>query len=504
MEKIVFRISDYLFNLKLLSYLEAVNKVVLVAFILCAGYLAFSLNGNEEQYMTYAKQFMNPDWISSSYLNEFAGTRVLYQYIVGFFLEYFSFETVRFAGVFILSVLFAFPLSKIYSHLNFSNTQILLQLPVLFLLNQSMFAGSWMMLSLEPKCFSYIFVLYAILSYLKSNFKRMIFFLIIATYFHVLVGGYVFVFLMASVFFFDKSKPLKFYGILAGVYALALLPFILYLKAAVAGNVDYSPSPDWIYSYFRSPHHVGLFRDLSYFYSKHFYGVLFAIIALVFSLGFFKYNKDKVLLKLNNFVLLSLVGVLLAVVIAFFDKQGTFLKYYPFRINTTTTFVFTLLIAQFVFDNLKDETLKLVKSLTVMVAFLFLLKLAMANAIESKNYLKTNATSSLSEMCNFIKDNTSKDAVIFTQLSDLSLNRKMERDLFVVYKFIPAQMSAIPEWYERELFKRKVAKDFKLLNTRKESYKIDYVLSQKKLNAENLKLFNSNKDYYLYTVKSLE
>ncbi|WP_299334711.1 hypothetical protein [uncultured Psychroserpens sp.] len=501
MEKIVLKISDYLYSLKLLSYLEAVHKVVLIVFILCAGYLTFSLNGNEEQYMTYAKQFMDPDWISSRYLNEFAGTRVLYQYIVGFFLEYFSFETVRFVGVFILAVWFALPLSKLYDYLKLSNVQILLHLPILYLLNQSMFAGSWMMLSLEPKCFSYIFVLYAINAYLRSNFKRMLLFLIIATYFHVLVGGYVFAFIMASLFFFDKSKSFKFHSVLAIVYVIALLPFVLYLKTAVTGDVNYSPSPDWIYSYFRSPHHVGLFRDLSYFYSKHFYGVMFAIVALLISLGFFKYNKNYALSKLNHFVFLSLIGVLLSVVIAYFDKEGKFVKYYPFRINATTTFLFTLIISQYVFVHLKKKSLRLVRPLIAMVAFLFLLKMAMTNIISSKNYLKMNTASDLTEMSNYIKENTDKEDVILSFVDELSLNRRMQRDRFVVYKFIPADLSAIPEWYERELFKRKVSANISQIKNKKEDYRIDYILTTGIVKKDFFQLEFNNSKYYLYKLK---
>ena len=501
MGNLVLKISDFLLNSSTDRFINSINRFVFVFVIFVGAYLSFDLNGNEEQYMLYAKHFMDPEWISSRYLNEFPGTRLLYQISIGFFLKFFSFEYVVFASKLILCFFYAHSLSKIYKALHFSNIQILLHLPILFLLNQSMFGNSWMFISIEPKGFAYIFIFYALYHYIKANFRMMLFWLIIATYFHVLVGGYVFAFIMASLLLLEGSNKKWDYIKMALVYLVAVAPFLYYLKTAVTGQVEYAPTVDWIYSYFRSPHHTGLFRDMGYFYSRHFYGICLSLIALWFSLYYFRINKSESLNRINNFILISLVGVLMAVLIALFDREGILLKYYPFRINTLTTFTLTLLLSSFTFSIIKSKYLKIVNQLIFLISIIFLLKLFKPNIKNAVSYFADDKNFALEEMSNYIKKNTSKDAVVLSFLSDLSLNRRMERDRFVVYKFIPAEMSEIPEWYERELFKRKMASNFEILGERKENYKIDYVLDRKKLNSELIELIRTNNDYYLYKVK---
>lgn len=502
MRKIVSKISILTERLDLGRVLESINSFFLVSIILIGSYLSFELNGNEEQYMLYARQFMDPDWISSLYLNEFPGTRLLYQMIIGYFLKYISFEKGVFIFKLFLCLFYAHSLSKIYKALKISNVQILLHLPILFLLNQSMFAGSWMFVSVEPKGLAYIFILYAFYHYIKAQFKWMIVFLIIGTYFHVLVGGYVFIFLMSSLLIFEKpTRKLEFVKLVL-IYVIALAPFLYYLRTAVTGHVDYSPSVDWIYSYFRSPHHTGLFKSISYFFSKHFNGVLLSIIALWFSFYMFRINSSNHLKRLNNFILLSLTGVLIAVIIAFFDHNGVLLKYYPFRINTLTTFALTLLLTSFVFSGFQKKHLRIINQLTVFISFIFLIKLFVPNVQKAILSYDRNKKTTLIDICAHIKENTEKDAVVLSFLNELSLNRRMERDRFVIYKFIPAEMSKIPEWYERVLFKRKMALDLELLKERKENYKIDYLLERKHIKSDLIELIKTNNDYYLYKVKA--
>lgn len=500
MEKVINRISEFCYGLDLGKPFGSINNTLFIFLILVLAFLSFDLDANEEQYMLFAKHFMDPDWITSRYLNEFPGTRLLYQTIIGFALKFFSFETVVFFSRLLLCALYAFPLAKIYKALDAKYWHILLHLPILYLFNQSMFAGSWMFVSVEPKGMAYIFILYAIYYFIKGNFKCMLVFLIFGTYCHILVGGYAFMFLLAALFIFEKPKQ-KFGFIKLGViYVLALIPFVLYLKTAVITKVDYTPSVNWIYTYFRSPHHVGLFRDMSYFYSKHFYGVLTAVIALYFSLYYYKVENNVKLKRLNNFVLLSLIGALIFVVISFFDKEGVILKYYPFRVNVLTTFVITLIISMFIFSSLKSEFLRIFKQMTTLIALVILLKMTITTSFGLYKSLKTNNTKALTEIAEYIKHNTNKEDVVMSFLDDLSLSRRMERDRFVVYKFIPAEMNAIPEWYERELFKRKLAEDFNFIINKPNNYRIDYFLTRTQTNSDLIELIKSNSQYFLYKI----
>ena len=500
MEQLIGTWNDFLSRLSIGKSIERFPKYLLVFAILAVNFLSFDLSANEEQYMLFAKAFMNPDWIHSVSLHEFPGARLLYQIILGFFLKYFSFENVLFFSRLILCFLFAQPISKLYKALKVSNVQILLHLPILFLLHQSLFAGSWMLLTVEPKGVAYVFILYAVYYFMRSRFGLMTLFLIIGSYFHVLVGGYAFIYLMIAVLLFSKRaeslKALKY----AVVYLVALLPFVYYLRLAV-DKPTYTPSVDWIYTYFRSRHHTALFKDLGYFYSKHFYGVLLCFFSLIFSIYLFRILKNDYLKRLNQFVFVSLAGVLLFVIVAYFDTQGVLLKYYPFRINSLSTFILTLLVSTFIFLIVKSKYHLILHQIVVMLAVLFLLKMTVTTCFGMYKHFTNNAHKSLEATGEYIKLHTDKDAVILSFTGDLSLSRRMERDRFVVYKFIPAEMNKIPDWYERVNFKRALAKNISLLRDRKVSYKIDYILSRHTLDTDFLKLSYSDGSYYLYEVE---
>lgn len=485
---------------KIIEFVKSINITFFIAFILIIYYASFSLSGNEEQYMLFAKQFMEPDWITSRFLNEFPGTRYLYQVIIGFFLKFFSFESVLFVSRILLCILYAIPLAKIYKELNLNNFHVLIHLPILFLANQSFFAGSWMFVSVEPKGLAYIFILFALLFFLRKNIKWMTFYLIVATYCHILIGGYTFIFFFTTLFLYEpKSSIFKNVKLLA-FYIIATVPLLLYLKTAINIKVDYNPSVSWIYTYFRHPHHLALFKSPGYFYSKHFYGILSSVIALLLSISFSGQLKNEKLKHLNNFVIVSLIGLLLFVVIAFFDNEGIFLKYYPFRINTLTTFVLFLILTSLLISIIKNESIVILKQIVFYISIVILFKAFLTSIIENRNYLNNETNSELINITNYIKSNTPKNSVVLSFLEDLSLNRRMERDRFVVYKFIPADMNAIPEWYERELYKRKLSKDFNTIKKMPESYKIDYVLTRQQMDSNCVQLIENNKLFYLYKV----
>ena len=480
--------------------INGINQTLLIFLILASAYASFKLSSNEEQYMLYAKQFMNPDWIDSWFLNEFPGTRLVYQYLLGSVLQYLSFETTTFIFRLLLCLLFAIPLGGIYRHLKINNVHVLFHLPILFLMNQSFFAGSWMFVTVEPKGFAYVFILFAIYQYLRSRYWLMLVYLVLASYFHVLVGGYAFMCLMLCLFLFYEPAKRKQYLYIFLVYVLLMLPFAWYLSEAVSNKVQYTPTVDWIYTYFRSPHHTALFKDLTYFYDKHFYGVIWSIMAFLFCIYYFKKNRFKPIGKLNVFVLVSLFTVFIGVIIAIFDREGVLLKYYPFRIVTVSTLLFTLIMVKFLFDSIKGEIVPVVQYLVIFMAAVGLMRFIQPTLLGMYRHFKSDPYAAINDMSEFIKANTNKGDVILCFGGELSLNRRTERDRFVVYKFIPAVLNDIPEWYERQRYKNELEKNFEKIIEKPDNYRIDYLLSTGKLESENLESVYSNGRYRLYKI----
>ncbi len=117
----------------------------------------------------------------------------------------------------------------------------------------------------------------------------------------------------------------------------------------------------------------------------------------------------------------------------------------------------------------------------IILSILFLSKAGIPNAVHLKDYLLEREDKSLNNICEYVYKNTKRDDVIFSFVEDLTITRKCRRDRFVVYKFVPAEMCKIHDWYQRVLIRRKVLEDLNYLKEASKQYKINYLLSIKNI-----------------------
>ncbi len=489
-----------------ISFIEGIFEKLptwLVIFIpLVMMFATTHLSGNEEQYLQLAKQYMNPNWIiHSQNLTEVAGTRILYQLILGSILQFFSFETtvLIFRLVFIIG--FTIVLDKIYQTLSLDNFQIFFHITLFtIILDQSFFGGSWMFIGVEPKSFSYLAILFSFYYLLNDKYIPALALLVIATYFHILVGGYSFFYLMATLFLFKKDAPysLRQLVLAGGIYTIFIIPFVMYLKSTSlnTGIVDSTVSPSWIYTYFRSPHHTAIAKSTSYFIEHHFNGVITAMLALVVSIVLYRLSKRKNVQLIHRFVIVSFLGTLCLIPIAFIDKNGDFLKFYLYRINSLSTFFFALLVPIWIYALAKREYLKFIKPTIIVIGAFVLIRPTLTNVI--KTATANSSKASLIEMCEYIKSNTKPESLIFSFPNDHSITRRTQRSLFSVKKFIPAQLDKLPEWYNRVLEKENILNDATYLKNAVKKYNINYILiSKEKAKSEMGELIFENKKYAL-------
>ncbi|WP_298345951.1 DUF6798 domain-containing protein [uncultured Algibacter sp.] len=503
MTSIINRTNVFLSNLDFNQFVERFKSWQILAIILSIYYLGFIPGDNEENYLQLAKAFYDPEWIKNSFVfSESSGARLLYQYIVGFFLSYFSFETVTIFFRLILIIAYSLVLSKIYKKIKLNNLCIAAHLVFLFLDHQSLFGGAWMLVSIEAKGFAYLFALLGLYNILNKRDYRAIVFLIIATYFHILVGFYMFAYLMLTLISLDKLsiKNLKSIILKSLIYFVVIGPFVVYLLSATQVDPSLKPNSDWIYTHYRNPHHTTLFKSLDYFLHNHLFGVSYAIIGLVILVYLKSHKKSNYELSfLYNFAIISLFITLLIVPISYFDKSGTFLKYYPYRINTVSTFVLTLLITKSLYNAIKSNYLNKIYFFLILVFCISLMPLLLSRINKSLNYLKLDE---FDDVCYYIKDNIEKQAVIFSPLEEYSMTRKMERDRFVLFKFVPADLSKIHEWYNRVEAKKGAVKNIDSLEKLSKKYKINYLLTNEESLGEYLNLIYKNKQYYLYKINN--
>jgi hypothetical protein len=487
-------------NIDLKKIFESIYSWIILMMIFSVYYLGYVPNGNEENYLQLAKEFFDPDWIKNSFvLNDSAGTRIIYQYIVGFFLDFLSFEFVTLIFRGFLIVAFSFILNAIYKSLQINNIMIVVHLVLIYLDKQSYFAGSWIFISVEAKSFAYLLVLIALYFIIQKKYNITVISLVGATYFHVLVGGYAFIYFGLSILIIEKFDFRNNYQLLFKlfIYVLVVSPYILWLLKNTNAPSELEPKADWIYSYFRNSHHTTLSHGFHY----HLIGIFESFLALLSLIYLRKKDAfDSRMEVLYVIGIISFAGTLMLVPVIFFDENGTILKFYLFRINALSTFIFTIVFIKWIFKILKTEYSTIIYATVAIFALRALFVGALANYRNHKAY----NNDPIIEVCDFIKLNTDKDVVVLglfeSNNENLSMTRRMERDRFVVYKFVPADLNKIHEWYYRVKIKNEILKDINNLTLTTDKYKIDFVLSEDIIETNSLELLYTNNAYFFYKV----
>lgn len=503
----IVKVENYI--VRVVESLNQLDCKVILFTILFLNYFTFALSSNEETYLQLAKQFVDPNWIpNSTILNEFAGNRIIFQIFVGYLLKFLSFEWVTALGRLLLCVIFVFPLSRLFKLFDLKNIEVLFLLQILFFPHQSLFAQEWIFLGFETKVFAYFFILYAIYFLIKGQQGKSLLFVGLSSYFHILVGGWFFVVWFIYGLFYSELK-VKRLLLLSVLYFLAISPFIFYLSEKLLNNGDNvvgGVSINWIYCFFRSPHHTGIFKSMVYFLKVHAKGVFTTItIGAICWLVLSKKSLSNEYRNMNRLNIVIILITLVNLIVAFFDNNGIFVKYYPFRINALTAFIFSIQLTCF----LKDNLTKKVESVNLIYSFIAILLLfnvgysTLYNIGNTKHYI--NRIKSIDKLTHYIQTNTQENDILMylgEKITDdnLPLIRESKRDWFVVYKFIPAGTNKIYNWYQRILEKKLVIDNIEHIFELRNRFKLDYIVSEKKIKHKGLQLIYNDNNYYLYNL----
>ena len=509
----------------LVKTLNAIPPILLFFLILCVNFLSFVSFNNEEQYLLYAQQNFNPDWIPGSFIaTEFPGNRLLFEVLFGWAIDAFGFETTIFFGRLLNFFLLAIPLAGLFKLLKFSNVWAFLVLQIFIIADQSFYAGEWIFGSIESKTFAYIFVFWSLIEFLKNRLYRSVILMVVATYFHILIGGWFaiscFLLLLIRNLYpvFSSKNILLELPKLGFLYAIPLLPLLYYLATNLlidAPKVIDNVNLDHVYVYFRNKHHSGLFYTFDFFFKKHAWKIAIAVIA--FLLFFRKnYTTEETLFKvLKNLMLVMLgigfffIGVSLIDKL-FFDLSGGFLlKSYPFRMQSIAFLIFIILMLhQWQKSAIRD--LKWEKGM----AFVLVIGLGLMFFKGGKNLQKMLAYQSnqpYNEVIDFIKNNTeATDAVMIVENKGgflksggrnnqfgLDLIRRTRRDNFVHFKFVPGGTVKLYDWYKRLQVVEKIEASPAYIEEARKEYKVDYVLTPSNFEMP-LEVIFENEGYKLY------
>lgn len=215
-------------------------------------------SGNEDHYMALAKAWFDPDWMSGSWiLNEPAGARGLYNMLVGGLLSWFDFYTVSI----VLKILLSWWYARILSgYINPAVLGVICYFPTFF-------GGEFIFMGCEPKHFAWMFVLRH-----ATRGRQTVLLLTLATWLHILVGGWY------AVYWFLTHPGQWKKGVL---YALLVAPLCYYLAGTQMVGAQAGCDADYIYTQLRNLHHCYPLR----YSSRELLGFAVCLFCIPFSPG---------------------------------------------------------------------------------------------------------------------------------------------------------------------------------------------------------------------------
>ncbi len=478
--------------------------------ILVANKLGFDASGGEDQYLSFARQYVNPEWIPNSYsITEFAGSRIVFQWIVGPIMEVVSFDWAVFSFRLINFSFYALVVGTLFQTLRLNLLLSLCFFHLFVMSEQNLIGGEWIFKTFEPKSVAYIFVFAALRAFHLSKYTWVCIFLVFSCYFHVLVGGWTLMVLGAVMLLNGKWKKIIKPGI---IFVLLLLPFAFYLIPGyfLIEVPESDPTVNWIYAYYRLPNHLGIWKNTEYFLNGNARDSVITFILLIITF-FWRHHIPKGWKWMNQTVQVIFSVNLIFVGIAamdhfFFDNSGGFgIKYYPFRTNSIGMFLVMLIGFQLAYNWLANKVWK--KKLyagVVTLVFALLVAQTVNNVQRSERYY--SEAPDYKAMVKYVRENTPKTAVFYLREPYFgwpiyySFNRRAERENFFVPKFIFAQADKTLSWFERLKHYQRARYKISRVVGLQEKYGVTHMMSTTEWEEPFLEQVHQTGAYRLYKI----
>ena len=341
-----------------------------------------NLGSNEAGKLALALQQVNPLWNPNDwYLSIPQHYQWLFQQIAGQLLNLYGITWGSLAVRLLGYVAWSWAIADLCLELGL-NLAISLGATAIFLINQSMIAGEWVIGSGEPKTFAYACLIMAFLAWIRERQVLSGWWSGIACSFHILVGGYGSLALAVAATFKRQQWNLSTLARTLLAFGLGLLPVLLFLfPEFIQGSPttvhvnegpnqldDASVSATWIYSYLRNPHHVipGSW-SLQGWLSM---GTVLTLFGIASRLTLFDRGPYGVTRRgLALWASLTLIPFAAGLCVSPIDHEGAWLRFYPFRVADTLIPLATILLAAGELQaRVRRSTTFLAIALSVMIA----------------------------------------------------------------------------------------------------------------------------------------
>ena len=412
------------------------------------------LESNEAGKLALALRQVEPDWNTHDwYLNTPQTYQWLFQQFSGQLLKLLGTSIGALACRLTGYAVWAWAVASVCGLLGLS-TATSLGAVAIFLTNQSLIAGEWMLGGAEPKTFSYAALLFAFVAWQKHRWRLAGLMSGLACAFHILVGGYGAVTLLLAALLLKPSATKQRLSQAGTGLALGILPTAItlgtryqdFLHTPVPG--EGVPSVSWIYTYLRNPHHLVPSSWSGGDWSRAGIWLILFCLGVGWSLRDTSVNCEQ-RRSLGLWSALSLTFFGFGLFCSTWDREGTFLRFYPFRLaDTLIPLSATLLLASQI-ERLQPNISRLSG---ILLATAISLKCHASLDLHGTNRIQATSPdiSDLQRVYQWLNLCTPPNSRVLTPPSgfeDMSL--KTGRAGVAQFKQIPNRSRDVREWFQR-------------------------------------------------------
>lgn len=425
-------------------FFRLVGEILALWLLITATNFSFVYQPNESDTLPFARQAAEPEWLPNDwFLNLDLGYRQLFDFGFGPVVSWLGFARAAYLGRLGLYLLLAITGRVFFQTLGLAWPYRWLVF-VLFLNNQSLIAGEWMVGGVETKSLSYSLVLMAFSFFVQRRYRPGAVCAGAAISFHPLVGTYA-CFCLAAAVGLNKEWRADWRLMLAQwwLWGLAGLAGLIIIGQQL-GNLGNSPAGA-IYVLFRNPHHTWPAAWPGYPWLLGGVGVALALFG-----GFHLSGRSPVVRFTAAYTLGSL-GLFLVGLAIFALGQVEWLKYYWFRFaDVIVPFMGGSLlvgqgaewgpVARLGAAGRKWLHLAIIGLIVINIGY---------HLYQLGQEFKQQESSHTIATLEWIAKNTPPEATFLVDPTMSNFYLYAQRAMFVSWKHIPYRNEDILEWYER-------------------------------------------------------
>jgi hypothetical protein len=436
------------------------------------------LSGNEENYFQLAAESVAAAPAApESAVFDASHHRVLADHLLGWLVAAVGYAGAQIIARALAAIAYALALGALFRRLGLDALDGVLAIVIFALLGQAMFGGEWLFSGVEAKIAAYVAVLAGLALVLRGgSMLGAAALFAAATWFHFLVGGFWFLAALALRFLAEK-RAFRRVAAAAGLYLLLVAPLAAWVAAtrlAGAASAPGMPTPDYIYSILRVPHHTMPFLDRSLFLAHWLGGMALAAGMLVCCLVLPRLPEAARLRPMAQWLALLLFYFALAFVAAAFDRTtGALGKFYLFRPASLVLLLWIAFMLALLgrFGIFHWRELRLLALVLLLPPFLLGAATRVAGDLARRDQGGAALAPVLARLA-------APDAVVLVDPAleprFFDIERQTLHPVLVLWKFVPSDDAGILDWYRRLRFRDAV---FAEGCAGKHDYRFDFLLA---------------------------